>query len=359
MGVKWFVLLFMAAVALCLVVWPGGALAPKAQGDREPPDEREYPAAPQGRTVQGIGYVEPAGEVRRLVFKIDGVIDECAVDLGDRVNRGDVLMTLANREEAAAVVVAEEDHKQALAEREQVLAGVNEHQIAAAKSKVDAIKERVRHAQKHAGRVGKLHKTKSLTESERDQADTDVVQAEAALKQATAELTALEKFVRPVDRAVADAKVAQAAARLSAARAHLDQTVLRAPGEGTVLEILRREGEASRDAQGGPAIVFADDSRLRVRAEIDDRYVYLLRIGQIATVFGRALGPGKYTGRLAVVKRLMGGKTVFACSASERKDLDVLQVLIDMPPGFEAPLGLQVDVAVEVKGVTEKVLAEE
>jgi HlyD family secretion protein len=46
---------------------------------------------------------------------------------------------------------------------------------------------------------------------------------------------------------------------------------------------------------------------------------------------------------------MMGKKTVFAHAAEERKHLDILQVLIDMEPGFQAPVGLQVDVKIHVK----------
>lgn len=126
------------------------------------------------------------------------------------------------------------------------------------------------------------------------------------------------------------------------------RTIVRAPGEGMVLEILRREREASRAYQSEPAIILADDSRLRVRAKIDERYVNRLRAGQRALVFGRGLGDERFVGRVAVIKRVMGNKTVFSRSASERKDFDVLQALVDMPPDFRPPLGLQVDVAIEL-----------
>jgi hypothetical protein len=85
-----------------------------------------------------------------------------------------------------------------------------------------------------------------------------------------------------------------------------------------------------------------------VRAEIDERYVCLLHEGQSARVFGRGLGEKSYSGTVVAVKRLMGNKTVFSRASSERKDLDVLQVLIDMPEAFRAPLGLQVDVELTV-----------
>lgn len=346
---RWFVGLsvvaLVAALALALSGWLCGMPEAKVRADHSYVASGRPGESPRRqREIQGIGYVEPASEVRRLVFKIDGVIGSCAVEVGQHVSRGAVLMSLANSEEAAALAVAERDLAAAVAERDRTMAGTHAHQIAAARSKVELVQTRLRYLKRHAQRLRALHKTKSVAESEHDEAENAVDQAEAELRQAQADLTHLVEYVRPADGAVADVRVAQADARLAAARAHLNETTLCAPSEGTVLEILRREGEAA----GGPALIFADDSRLRLRAEIDERFVYWLRIGQRATAFGLALGEQRFVGRVALVKQLMGGKTTFSRSASERKDLDVLQVLIDMPEGFRAPLGLQVDVAIEV-----------
>jgi hypothetical protein len=89
---------------------------------------------------------------------------------------------------------------------------------------------------------------------------------------------------------------------------------------------------------------------VRVRAEMDERFVRHLEVGQAATVFGRNLAGKSYRGRVAGLEHLMGNKTVFTRAASERKDLDVLQVLIDLGPEFQAPAGLQVDVKIERPG---------
>lgn len=304
--------------------------------------------APNKRSVQGIGYVEPVAEIRRLAFKLDGVVRKCAVKVGQRVACGDVLMILDDAEEAAAVTVAESRLAAAEAARERLLAGVHPREIAAAESKVQRLAEATRHARRHHERIATLHAKKTSTKSEHDDAETALLQAEAAVAEAEAELAGLRERVRPVDEAVAEAEVVQAAAQLAAARARLEQTILRAPSDGRVLEILRREGEASRGPAGEPALVFADDSQLRVRAEIDERYVACLREGQSVRVFGRALGGRTYMGKVALVKRLMGNKTVFSRAANERKDLDVLQVLIDLPQSFQAPLGLQVDVEIAI-----------
>ena len=72
--------------------------------------------------------------------------------------------------------------------------------------------------------------------------------------------------------------------------------------------------------------------------------MHRLAEGQTAEIYGRGLGEARYQGKVALVKRLMGNKTVLSDGVGERKDLDDRQVLIDLPPEFHAPLGLQVDV---------------
>ena len=49
---------------------------------------------------------------------------------------------------------------------------------------------------------------------------------------------------------------------------------------------------------------------------------------------------------MSLVKAIMGKKTVFTKSSTERKDVDVLQVLIDLPEGTTLPVGFEVDVRI-------------
>jgi HlyD family secretion protein len=144
-----------------------------------------------------------------------------------------------------------------------------------------------------------------------------------------------------------DARIAAAREKIEVARRALDDSFLRAPSDGTVLEILKREGDGTRVLDGQPAIIFADVSRLRIRAEIDERHVHLLSRSMPAVVTRRALGFREFHGKVVRVNQIMRPKTVFARVADERRDLDVVQVLIDMGPDFQFPVGLRVDVYLE------------
>jgi HlyD family secretion protein len=255
-------------------------------------------------------------------------------------------MALVNAEDLAAVAVAEQELSVAIAQRNKVLSGAHEYQIVAAERKRELLAEQARRNRNHFERVSSLLRTKASTREEFERAQSDWRQAESGLRQAEAELLHLQKLVRPEDRTLVEAQVALAKAQAESAKQRLAKTVLVAPFNGTVLEILKREGEGARNLE--PVVMFGDESQLRVRGEIDERYVHQLRVGQSATVYGAGLGGERVTGRVVTVKRLMGKKTVFTHEATERKDLDVLQVLIEMPPDFRAPMGLQVDVDLDV-----------
>jgi HlyD family secretion protein len=65
-------------------------------------------------------------------------------------------------------------------------------------------------------------------------------------------------------------------------------------------------------------------------------------------LFARGLGQENCEGRVVFIKAIMGKKTIFARSATERKGLDVLEVFIEPETTFRAPVGLQVDVKIAV-----------
>src|SRR5436309_2454711 len=92
---------------LLLLAIAAGGLAFTAGLLKSSPSPEGAPAVagPPARWVQGVGYVEPVSEVRRLSFKGNGVIGRCLVEVGQDVRRGDVLIWLSNGEEQAAVTV--------------------------------------------------------------------------------------------------------------------------------------------------------------------------------------------------------------------------------------------------------------
>jgi HlyD family secretion protein len=300
-----------------------------------------------GGRIAGIGFIEPESEIRRLVFSIDGVIEQCLIQVGDRVRCGQTLMVLRNHKEKAAVALARREREMAQADRKKVLAGAERNELEAARRQCELATEKQRHAKLERERYAVLRRSSAASEQEYDQWESTLKQADLQIRADEARLHHLEQIVRPEDVALADARVACAEEKINVAQRALDDTCLRAPSDGTVLEILKREGDGTRVLDGQPSIIFADVSRLRVRAEIDERHVHLLSTSMPAVVTGRAVGFREFHGKVVRVNRIMGPKTVFARVADERRDLDVVQVLLEIGPEFNFPVGLRVDVYLE------------
>jgi multidrug resistance efflux pump len=195
-----------------------------------------------------------------------------------------------------------------------------------------------------------MYATRAASQSDVDAAEARRLQAEASAQQAEAELLHLKNYVRDVDEALLTAKVRQAEANLEQAEQQRRDLRVVAPFDGTVLKVLKRPGEGVRLIALDPVVLLGDLSRLRVRAEIDERFVQGLRVGQAAEVYGRNLLGKSYPGRVVEREEVMGDKTVFTRASSERKNLHVLQAVIEMEPGFSAPVGLQVDVRIQREG---------
>ena len=310
-------------------------------------------ASPPGKTehekveVHGTGYVEPESGLRRLAFKHRGIVGEVAVKEGERVEKGALIMKQLAGAEEKQVALAQAELLLAEAALAEVLAGVNPARVAAARSREIGAKANLNRWKVELERQRVLLAKNATSTTLYEEAQRQASQYAAELETLRAETVELETFVTAEDKAVAEAQIEVARVQLEAAKQRLADSELRAPVAGVVLDLIRRGGDTSGLGSGSVDCVFGDTSALVVRAEIDERSALGLKIGQraVVEVGGRAL-----EGKLVSVKPLMGKKSVFTRSATERKDLDVRQVLIGLPKGTVLPVGLEVDVRVRLTG---------
>ncbi|MEQ9694018.1 biotin/lipoyl-binding protein [Shimia sp. SDUM112013] len=110
-------------------------------------------------------------------------------------------------------------------------------------------------------------------QSDLDQANAAVVSAQAAVRKAEAELGA----VMPDGKV---AKVAEAEARLEQAEWELDQTIVRAPGDGYVTNLALAVGQRVVSLPLAPSMAFVDTSESTAVAQIHQIYLRHVTPGQ-------------------------------------------------------------------------------
>ena len=293
--------------------------------------------------IYGIGYVEPESGVRRLAFPIGGRIAKWHVQPGERVEAGTPLVELDSSELMAEIELAEQRLNQARAERKKLLSGANPHLIEAAQHSLEICHKRYLLSKSVHERHEKLPES-AISRADFDRTQMELSRSRSEYERAKAELNLLQNQVRPEDRLLADAQVTVAEAALANSKRKLQDRIIVAPTDGTVLERVRRIGESVSPVDPSTVAVFANSDKLHIRVEVDERFVNQLQVGMSATVYGRAVGSQEFKGRVRSIRQLMGKKTVFSRSSDERKELDVIQLIVETDQQLTTPIGVRLDV---------------
>ena len=186
------------------------------------------------------GTVKPkVGAEVKVGSQVSGIVGDLNVNVGDRVQRGDILATIRNDEWRARVDFLRADLRSAIAEKELA--------------------------------ESEFRKTERLT---------DVVPA-MQLENSETKLK------------VKEAAVQRARANLAEAEVQLRHTVIRAPVSGTIGSVSTYRGETVAASLAAPTFVtIVDLERLEVQAYVDETDIAKVQVGQPVTIRVDAY-PGK------------------------------------------------------------------
>lgn len=246
-------------------------------------------SGPLVRTLQFSGRVAALSSVE-VGATLTGRVAGVAVREGDNVAAGAPLLQLEDDEARAALAQAEAAARQAAA----ALAGATgARRDAASASLAQAEAQRVAAATEQR-RTADLVARGFLSPSRGDDATRALAVAQAQVDAARAQHDALA--AQGSERALAEAQAAAARAAVDAARARLAQTVLRAP---TAARVLQRQVEPGQIVQPGRALLtLALDGPVELLAQVDERFLEELQVGQTATVVADAFPARRFTATL-------------------------------------------------------------
>lgn len=177
----------------------------------------------------------------------------------------------------------------------------------------------------------------------------DKLRATAVLaeKAAEAKLDAARANAQLLDASGAIASMEES---LRLAQTNLDQTVIRAPLAGRILDLLTRPGEMIGQA---PILQMADVNRMQVVAEVYETDVRHVRIGQKVVATSRALS-APLSGKVVEIGSIVSQNEVQSLTAATSSAQRVVKVRIDLDDSAAAArlIHLQVDVQFLTSGDT-------
>jgi HlyD family secretion protein len=264
-----------------------------AVGSCSPPLESEADASATDGTARAaaaggpacLGRIEPASRVRKLSapYTMLGppILGELYADTGDRVEAAAIVARLASSTVLEAAAREADGAAEVARRRLAVIAsGEKAGTIEAQRAEVLRLEAELRNAETELARRRALHRDQVLSASELD-AFALVHDQRVALLDAGRDLLDAVAEVRDVDLELARAELERAIAAAERARADHEQTLVRAPVAGEVLEVNARPGEVV-----GPdgILELGDLSRMIVIAELYATDRGLVHVGQTAEI---------------------------------------------------------------------------
>ncbi|WP_026073236.1 biotin/lipoyl-binding protein [Nodosilinea nodulosa] len=339
-------------------------------------------------TVTALGRLEPEGETIDLIAPTasqESRVDQLLVKEGDRVEAGQAIAILDNRDRLqAALQQAKEQVQIARTQLAQVKAGAKSGEIAAQRAEiarleaaqagdvsgqraaVARLEAEVENARVEYERYASLYQRGGVSASERDARQLTYTTAQRQLQEAQASLDRIQTTsrrqieqaratldqiaeVRPVDVAAAAAEVESAIAAVAEAEANLAQATVRSPQAGQILKIHTRPGEKIADE--GIATL-GQTQQMQVVAEVYQSDINQVAVGQPAEITSTVF-PEAIQGTVDRIGLQVQQQQVVNEDPAANIDAKVIEVFIDLDQAASQTVAgltnLQVTATIETK----------
>ncbi len=344
--------LVLPAFALGMLVFAVMHVVRAQQTLPKPPPPVEPARTPFGRTVAGAGIVEAESENIAIGAPLPGVVQEVYVPVemvGRRVKKGDRLFLVDTRQLQAQLRFHEANLAAARAQLAKLEAQPRPEEIPPSEAKVRAAQAALALQQDQADRARRMAPAQAIAVEDLRQRLLSAEVARQQLAQAQADDRLLRAGAWEPDKAIARAAIAQAEAQVEQARIEIDRSLVRAPVDGTVLQVNVRPGEYVGAPPSQALVVLGRVKPLHVRVDIDEHDIPRAYRSFVPSVKASASPRGDPSMKVPLtfvrIEPYVVPKKSLTGDNTERVDTRVLQVIYrvdgDEPGLF---VGMQLDV---------------
>jgi HlyD family secretion protein len=330
------ILVLLVLIAVVVVVFVPDRIGLSGLGVK--PHEVQVEAAERSAAnatdvaLTASGYVIPRRRVE-VSSKTSGRVEVLLVDRGDIVKVGQVLARLDDNEIQAQLKQARAARQAAAARLEESVAGSRPQEVERAKAALEEAEANLQTSQINLERVTRLQEKGVLAKQALDEARNTYDVAAAQVKVAKKNYELIQLGPRAEQIQLARAQLAETEASITWWETQLENTIIRAPVAGTVLERLIEKGEmvttgfvSGRGAKSA-LVSIADLKDLEVELDINESDIPRVHVGQQCSVSPESYPDKKYP----------AGVREIAPEANRQKATIQVKVAIKEPDEFLRP----------------------
>lgn len=343
---KKFAIPLIAAISLTFALaWTLGS-RPVRQSAVPP---SEPPSAVSAQSVAAVGLVEPESENIALSCAVSGMVTGVYVKAGDRVQAGQKLFLVDDRDLQADLRVKRAGLEAARARLAKLEREPRAEDIPPAEARVREAKASLADAEVQVRLIESVTDRRAVREEDVQRRRLAYKGAQARVAEAEAQLALLKAGAWAPDIAVAKSEVGQAEAQLKLVETNIERLTTRAPIDGVILQNKVRLGQyAQCSPVSEPLMVLGGGRHTHIRADVDENDSWRVRANTQATAYVRGDAAQKYLLEFVRFEPYVIPKKSLTGDTTERVDTRVLQVIFRVTdPGAPLYVGQQMDVYIE------------
>jgi multidrug resistance efflux pump len=279
-----------------------------------------------------FGQVDLKYGVTALFPLQPGRVEKVLVEEGQTVEKGTVLLqleeeTARSREKEAQLAL---EAAQLRLKRAEKLPDQHTSRLHQQQDAIEAMEERLSAARHQLSRQEELVRAREISASDVASSKDHVRELEAMVRVEKLRLKDLQDQDPKEDLREASKQVEIMKVRCEQARQALEECKLKAPQRGTVLRILTGPGDVLSGQSKQPAIQFATDGPLVVRADVEQEFIGRVQRGQSALVGDTTQGTPVYPGEVERVSNWMTQRRSIMQGPMEFSDVRTVEALITL-----------------------------
>ncbi len=292
------------------------------------------PVAPFKSSISGTGIVEPSSGNILVGTSLNKIVSSINVKVGDKVKKGDILFTLDDRDLKANLETQKAAYDSSLAKLKRLEAFPRKEDLLAATAVAADAKAELNLAESQYKMVQSLPDPRAISEEEKLRRLSNYQQAEAKWQQAQADLEKIQSGTWKPDLEIASTELQEAKASVIQIQTEIDRSIIRAPIEGTVLQINIHKGEmVQSDNLQKPAMIIGNTNELYLRVSIDQLDIPFFNSKEPAVAYFQDNAKLKFPLEFVSVDPFLVPKRNLTNDLSETIDTRVLQIIYRIKNG--------------------------
>lgn len=289
------------------------------------------------------GRVEAkSGEVR-IGAAVLGRIAQVSVGINDRIEADEVLVRLEDDEARARLAAAEAEAGARLRERDAQPATSGREDVRKAEDAVYLADRAVAGARYELDAALLAKRTNGGNDRAVTNARQRLTDARERLRREQLSFATAQSRANVPTPSRLEAALIAARAEVSLAQLLFDRTRIRAPIDGTVLQVMGKAGETVAPSPEHPVVVMGDPAVVVVKAELDERDISKIKVGQRAFVRSTAFPGRDFEGKVTALAPALGPPRMSQRGPRRPNDVEVLEVTIEFENKGPLMPGLRVD----------------